>query len=76
MIVRHETGRVGRGPAVSGDCERTPQARGGRIVDEGFQGVAIVAPRRAMTLGEQVALAAITAGPILLCELAMIMGWC
>lgn len=45
-------------------------------MDEGVQGVAIVAPRRAMTLGEQVTLAAITAGPILLCEIAMIMGWC
>ena len=76
MIVRHETGRVGRGAAVSGNCERTSQARGGRIVDEGFQGVAIVAPRRAMTLKEQVLLTAITAGPILLCELAWIMGWC
>lgn len=76
MIVRHETGRVGRGAAVGGNCERTPQARGGRIVDEGVQGVAVVAPRRTLTLGEQVALAAITAGPILLCEIAMIMGWC
>lgn len=44
-------------------------------MDEGVQGVAVVAPRRTLTFGEQVALAAITAGPILLCEIAMIMGW-
>lgn len=76
MIVRHEEGRDRRGAAHRVDCARVAQARGGRGVDEGVQGVAIVAPRRTMTLGEQVVLAAITAGPILLCEVAMIMGWC
>lgn len=45
-------------------------------MDEGVQGVAVVAPRRAMTVKEQAAFAAITAGPVLLCEIAMIMGWC
>lgn len=45
-------------------------------MDEGVQGLAIVAQRRAMTVKEQVLLTAITAGPILLCELAWIMGWC
>lgn len=29
-----------------------------------------------LTERQSIALAAITAGPILLCEIAMIMGWC
>lgn len=29
-----------------------------------------------LTARQSIALAAITAGPILLCEIAMIMGWC
>lgn len=31
---------------------------------------------RKLTMSQSIALAAITAGPILLCEIAMIMGWC
>jgi|GEM_PF-5000064 len=31
---------------------------------------------RKLTMSQSIALAAITAGPILLCEVAMIMGWC
>lgn len=45
-------------------------------MDDGVQGVAGVAPGNPMTLGEQVALAVVAACPLLLCELAWIMGWC
>lgn len=76
MIVRHETGRVHRGSAHGIHSPRAAQARGGRVVDEGVQGVAGVAPWNPMTLGEQAALAVIVASPILLCEIAWIMGWC
>ena len=75
LIVRHETGRVHRGSVHGIHSPRAAQVRGGRIVDEGVQGVAGVAPGNPMTLGEQAALAVVAACPLLLCELAWAMGW-
>lgn len=43
MIVRHETGRVGRRAAVRVDCPRAAQVRGGRGVDARLQKLAALA---------------------------------
>ena len=40
MIVRHETGRVGRGAAVRVDYARAAQVRGGRVVEARLRGLA------------------------------------